>query len=132
MAQGSHIFSFQIKSTLQATLKFYEYFNFLWCIYFFKATLKFYKYKQKIHLTNLAFLATIFTKSLCNSRYIATQVSGYSVGPGQPHESVSHNCFNVFRVRFKATSVFSEQSQNFYFGNLSTLVVVLGCGFGIS
>ena len=33
---------------------------------------------------NLAFFATILTKPLCGSRYIATQVSGYSVGPGQP------------------------------------------------
>ena len=37
-----------------------------------------------LHKTNLKFFATIITKPLCGSCYIATSVSVYSVGPGQP------------------------------------------------
>ena len=58
---------------------------FLGYIFSTKLHLKFTKSNFFSYLTNWALLAAIITKPLCSSCYKATQVSGYSVCPGQPH-----------------------------------------------
>ena len=67
------------------------------------------------HKTNMALFATILTKPLCGSRYIATQVSGYSVGPGQPLQATlkfyeHSNFFWGDFLIYKATKKFSNTS----------------------